>query len=267
MHNKRINKQKIFDAAKIIAHLDKEPTTTNIREHLAFTGSQTTLHKYLREWRLKCFKAYKDNDVSTIEPQELNKLQAENQRLTATIAKMEEHSKIVANEFAKTERKNVELTQRIAKLEAQLSLLDKVYKELKRDKEHLGVMYQDLKEERAVLLGKMERDKDQLIASLREELSQTHQANLQKIQDVSYSGHDMLMQEKVKVINLEEKVKSLSIELSKLQQDFNDANRIVEPLRSQIKQLERLIAENVTIEQLKEYEKKQKSLAFTSNEV
>lgn len=267
MHNKRISKQKIFDTARVIAHLDKEPTLANVREYLAFTGSQTTLHKYLKEWRLECFKAYDPESIKEIVPQEMTKLQTENHRLTETVAKMEGHSRIVANEFAKTERKNVELTQQIAKLEIQLSLLDKEYKELKKDKEHLNIMYQDLKEERAVLLGKMERDKDQLIASLREELSQTHQANLQKIQEVSYSGHDMLMQEKVKVINLEEKAKIQASELAKLQQDFNDANRIVEPLKSQIKQLEKLIAENVTIEQLKEYEKKQKLFAFTSNEV
>lgn len=265
MLKKEITKSKVFDAARVIAHMDREPTMANVREHLAFTGSQTTLHKYLKEWKLKCFKAYDPNCAKDIEQKDFANLQAENQALAATIGKMEEHSKIVASEFAKTERKNVDLTQQVERLESELDLLAKELSEAKKDKEHLENLYRDLKEEREALLGKMERDKDQLIASLREELSQTHQANLQKVQDISYQGHDLLMQEKVKVINLEEKVKGLSGELAKVQQEFNDANRIVEPLKAKIKQLEKMIADNITIEQLKEYQKKEQLLAFTDN--
>ena len=265
MQKNGINKQKIFDAAKIIAHLDKEPTTANVREYLAFTGSQTTLHKYLKEWRLKCFKAYKGNDTGVIEPQEVGKLQIENQSLTATIEKMEGHSRIVASEFTKTERKNVELTKQLARLETQLNLLDKELSEIKKDKEHSDDLYRDLKEEREVLLGRMEKDKDQLIVSLREELQQTHQENLQKIQDISYQGHDLLMREKVKTMNLEEKVNSLMEETTRLQQELSNANKAVDPLRGRIKEMQKLITENLTTEQLLEHEKKQRLLAFTSN--
>jgi hypothetical protein len=262
MRKSIITKQKIFDAAKVIAHLDKEPTMARVREHLAFTGSQTTLHKYLKEWRLSCFKAYDPNCVKGIEQKDIAKLQAENQALATTISKMEDHNKIVAAEFAKTERKNVDLIQIVTRLEQQLALLEKEFNSLKKDKEHLDNTYRDLKEEREVLLGKMEKDKDQLIASLREELCQTHQANLQKIQDVSYQGHDLLMQEKVKTINLEEKIKSLTEEMAKLQQELNYANRAVEPLKTQIKGMEKLIFETLTSEQLRAYEKKQQSLDF-----
>jgi len=266
MQKQRINKQKIFDAAKIVAHLDKEPTTTNVREYLAYTGSQTTLHKYLKEWRMKCFQAYQSDNMLEAAPQEITKLQKENDSLTQIIAKMEEHSKIVANEFAKTERKNIELTQKVVQLESQKTLLEKEFIELKKDKEHTNNLYRDLKEEREILLGKMERDKDQLIASLQEELRQTHQKSLEKIQDISYHGHDLLMQEKVKAMNLEEKNKNLSVEMAKLQLELNNTNRIVEPLKTRIKQLEKLIAENITVEQLKEYERKLQSFIFVNND-
>lgn len=265
MQKERINKQKILDAAKAVAYLDKEPTTTNVREYLAFTGSQTTLHKYLKEWKLKCFQAYEPNYVANTEQQDIASLQAENQTLAATIRKMEEHDKIVAAEFAKTERKNVELAQSLNRLEIQLTLLEEEFSELKKDKEHSDDLYRELREEREVLLDRLERDKDQLIASLREELSQTHRLNLEKIQDVSYHGHDLLMQERVKVMNLEEKIKGLSGELTALQQGLNNANLMVEPLKIQIKQMKKLIAENITIEQLKEYEKKQRALDFMSS--
>lgn len=260
MQKRRIDKQQIFDAAKVIAHMDREPTVAGIRKYLGFTGSETTLHKYLKEWKLKCFKIYDSNCNQEIEQKDIANLKAENQTFVATIAKMEEHNRIVAAEFAKTERKNVELTQKLLQFENQINLLEKELEELKKCKEYLDHSYHDLKEEREVLLGKMEKDKDQLIAALREELSQTHQANLQQIQDVSYRGHDLLMQEKVKVMNLEERVKGLSDELAKLQQQSNEANRIVEPLKTKIKQLEKLIAENITSEQLEEYARKQQVL-------
>lgn len=266
MQKNRTNKQKIFDAAKVIAHLDKEPTTTNVREYLAFTGSQTTLHKYLKEWRLKCFQAYQGNDTSDIEPQEIATLRTENQALTATIAQIQEHNKIVVNEFAKTEKKNVEQTQSLTQLKTQLKLLEEKYSELKKDKEHSDNLYKELKEEREILLGRMEKDKDWLIASLREELSQTHQTNLQKIQDVSYSGHDLLMHEKVKTMNLEEKVQSLTEDIARLKQELDNANKVVEPLKGQIKGLQKLVTENLTSKQLREHEKKQQLLEFMGDQ-
>lgn len=262
---RRINKQIVFDAAKVIAHLNKEPTTTNVREYLSFTGSQTTLHKYLKEWRLKCFQAYDHNNVSTLEHQEGAKLQEENRSLAATIGKMEEHNTIVAGEFAKTEKKNIELTQRVKQLDTKLHLEEEQLAGLKKDNGHLDNLYRELKEERAILLGKMEQDKDRLIASLREELKQTHQANLQKIQDVSYYGHDILMQEKVKAMNLEERIKALTEGMGKLQQELSNAKTVVEPLKYQIKEMQKLITENFTSEQLHAYEKKQQLLAFTSS--
>lgn len=265
MKKNKVNKQKIFDAAKVIAHMDKEPTTTNVREYLAFTGSQTTLHKYLKEWRLKCFKVYDANCIGNVEQKDIANLQAENQTLSATLGKMQEHSKIVASEFAKTERKNVELTQKLEQLQNQIKLLEKELDALKKDKEHSDNLYLDLKEERETLLGRMERDKDQLIASLREELRQTHQTNLEKIQDVSYHGHDLLMQEKVKTMNLEEKVKFLAEDTTRLEQELTSANQAVDPLKVRIKQMERLIAENLTSEQLRDYEKKLRELDFASS--
>ena len=240
MQKQRITKQKIFDAAKVIAHMDKEPTIASVREHLAFTGSETTLHKYLKEWKLKCFQLYESNHIKSVEQKDFADLQIKNQELTETIAKLEEHNKIVAAEFAKTERKNVDLNQSVVKLEDKLTLLEKELDDLKKDKEHLDNLYQNLKEEREVLLGRMEKDKDQLIASLREELRQTNQTSLEKIQDVSYNGHELLMQEKVKTINLEEKIKSLAEDQTRLQQELDNANQVLSPLKSRIKQLENL---------------------------
>jgi hypothetical protein len=265
MQKQRINKQKVFAAAKGIAHLNKEPTTTNVRAYLAFTGSQTTLHKYLKEWRMKCFQAYDPTSVREVVSQEVSKLQIENQALVETMAKMEEQKRLVAHEFAKTERKNVELTQKVIQLETEINLLKKELNALRKDKEHADSLYHELKAEREVLLSRIEKDKDYLIDSLREELHQAHQINLQKIQDISYQGHELLMQEKVKALNLEEKVKSLLGDITRLQQELDRANQIAGPFKDKIKQLERVIAENLTTEQLREYAKKCQEQELRSN--
>lgn len=53
-----LTKQKVYHAAKMLAQKGMEPTTVKVREYLAFTGSQTTLVKYLKAWKLKCFQNY-----------------------------------------------------------------------------------------------------------------------------------------------------------------------------------------------------------------
>lgn len=124
--------------------------------------------------------------------------------------------------------------QQLTTLSTQFNSLANEHAELKNAKEHLVQLYQELKDERTVLFGKMERDKDLLIQSLREELKQSHQASLKEITEVSYNGHDALMREKVKTINLEEKIKVLTEELSKQQQELLNTNKILQPLKIQI---------------------------------
>jgi chromosome segregation ATPase len=265
MTNARITKQKVFDTAKYIALKGIEPTTANVREYLAFTGSQTTLHKYLKEWKLKCFQSYGINGSLDLEQKDLATFKAEKQTLETTITKMEEHNKIVALEFAKTEKLNVELTQKLTHVTTQFHLLEKSQDELKTTQEYMEQMYKELKEERNILIAKMERDKDQLINSLREELKQSHQASLKEITDVSYNGHDALMQEKVKTINLEEKVKSLTEDLTKQQQEWLHANKMLQPLKTQIQWYQKFMSEVLTSEQLQEYEKKKQLLEFENN--
>jgi phage shock protein A len=73
------------------------------------------------------------------------------------------------------------------------------------------------------------------------------------------------MQEKVKSINFEEKVKDLTANLNRLQQELTNAHRVVEPLKVQIRELQQLIADNLTNEQLQAYAKKQQLLLFTGD--
>ena len=121
--NIRITRQKVFYAARIIASKGEEPTVANIRAYLATSGSQTTIHKYLKEWKLKCFQATSiDSDVAT--SQDVVVLKAENKELELALARLQEQNKVISSDLIKTERKNIELNYKTAQAEQQLGILE-----------------------------------------------------------------------------------------------------------------------------------------------
>lgn len=171
----------------------------------------------------------------------------------------------MVNELAKTEKKNITLANELAQSKKLNNILQTQCHEFEQSLKHIETSYQALKEERTVLLGKMEQDKDRLIESLREELKQSHQASLAEIKNVSFNSHDLLMQEKVVSINLKEQVKGLTEELNKQQQTLIQANNMIGPLIKEINWFRKFITEILTFEQLQEYEKKKHALDFMSN--
>ena len=64
MKEKPLTRDDIFMAADIVASTHVMPTITNVRELLG-RGSETTLLKFLREWKEVLIKTY----AKTIEPQ------------------------------------------------------------------------------------------------------------------------------------------------------------------------------------------------------
>lgn len=49
---KIVTREMIFNAAIEIAKGNEMPTITTIREALFYCGSNTTIHKYLKEWKM-----------------------------------------------------------------------------------------------------------------------------------------------------------------------------------------------------------------------
>lgn len=265
MPNAKLTKQDIFKAAQSMVAKGTMPTQDKIREYLG-SGSRGTIHKYLQQWKLSCYRNYKTEHAHTAIPEQVViKLENEKQQLKATIAKLEAQNKVTALEFAKTEKKNIELAQKLAQIETQFEILEGQFNELAIEGKHTTESYQALKEERTTMLNKIEKDKDQLIDSLREELKLSHQASLEQIKTISYDGHDLLMQEKVKTLNLQEQIKPMAQEIIKLREELERANKINQPLKKEIDWLQRLMGEMLTSEQLQEYEKKKQLAEFARN--
>jgi septal ring factor EnvC (AmiA/AmiB activator) len=250
----KVTKQKVFTAAKHIALRNQEPTTKSVRAYLAFTGSQTTIHKYLKEWKLQCFKNYGVEEDYSL-PADIAAIRAENQELKKSVINTKEHNQIISQELARTEKKNLELTQKLVTIEAETRELKAKYQATFQKAEQLESLYRHITEERTILLKQMAEEKDLLIASLRAELKEAHQLSLKEIQDTSYHGHDLLMQEKVKTYNLQEEVKTLTTKLNKLQQALVQTETTIAPLKKRLAQSEKFISEVITVEQMQAYEK------------
>ena len=260
----RITRQKVFKAAKVIALKGKEPTLADVRAYFAGCGSQTTIHKYLKEWKLKCFQASGvDSDFTTGEG--VTELTAAKEALVLTVAKLQEQNQVISNELIKTERKNIELNHSVTQQAQQLQLLEKQYKEAEQRAQQLAELNQNIKAERDTALDKITKKQDKLIDSLREELKQSHQASLAQIKETSFNSHDVLMQEKVITINLQEQVKTLNAKVAELKQELDKAYHTVLPLRKEVERQRKFITEVVTFEQLQAYEKFKLAADFESN--
>ncbi len=103
-----LTKQDVFKAAEAIITKGLTPTQDNVRGYLG-RGSRGTIHKYLQQWKLACFRNNKTvYELST--EQNFAKFHQEKQQLEVAIANLQEQNKIITMELAKTEKENIVLT-------------------------------------------------------------------------------------------------------------------------------------------------------------
>ncbi len=114
--------------------------------------------------------------------------------------------------------------------------------------------YNDLKNERETTLQKVLEDKNAQIESLSLELKEMHTLHLDMIRDVGRKGDDSIMEEKVKSIYLNDKIKELQDEVLILKAGFEKAEKVKLPLQRELKRQEALIKQFVTWEQLETFE-------------
>ena len=62
MPKKIISKQQIIKAAQDLVSNNLNPTLLSIRKKLNYCGSDSTIHKYLSQWKTECFKSMLQED-------------------------------------------------------------------------------------------------------------------------------------------------------------------------------------------------------------
>ena len=79
MPKKIISKQQIIKAAQIIVANNFNPTVIAVRKQLNYCGSGSTIHKYLSQWKMACFKNMlereniKESEPTSLEINELER--------------------------------------------------------------------------------------------------------------------------------------------------------------------------------------------------
>lgn len=218
-----ISQAEVFEAATKIAASGAMPTVASIRQNLG-RGSETTLHKYLQEWKSYLLKSaarigqnanlslLKENNTlrQNLEElsQNLNDYSSEMQNLEQANAKLELQNSQLMQE-------NLQQTATIASLQAQIV-------NMRVTNEHASHEYQQT-------LDKIIADKNQIIHSLQEEMRQTQADAIEKMREYSFKEHDLLIHERVKIINLQADVTRLKAIVSKVK----DANLLVAEEESQ----------------------------------
>ena len=128
-------------------------------------------------------------------------------------------------------------------------------------KDLLATLCHELKTTFSNDLDKILNDKNKVIDQLQEEIRDLNQISIQTVRQTSSDAHDLLMQEKVKTLNLEEKVGQLKKQLDQQQNEVLTIHKVWQernqPLNKQLAWQQQIIAALIDPEDLKNYEKAQ----------
>jgi hypothetical protein len=207
MTKKTISKQQVIEAAKLLVANGHNVTLIAIRQQLGHSGSLSTIHKYLSQWKQQCFKRMVTNTDETSSNDLI--LIEEFRALKLELQKQISRNEIYANELINTETTIIKLTEANQQLQATVQQLQTNLDTVTKEKVILEDCYQKLTKEIVSNRDATILQQEQTIESLRQEIQTINQTSFNAVQQISFAGHDALLQEKVKSLNLEEKVKEL----------------------------------------------------------
>jgi hypothetical protein len=210
---KPITGDEIFSVATKIAAGGIMPTTASIRAALG-RGSETTLHKYLQEWKTLLLKhagrLSQNTNLSLLD---------ENKLLRSNVEALSENLSIYSQDLLKLEQDNANLTQENNELKAELQDHALMLESLKVQNFSMQEMLSKLSIERAETIEQILADKNKLIESLRDELHQVQIDAIEKVRDYSFKDRDLLITQQIKNQNLEIELNRLKSVISKLPEE------------------------------------------------
>ena len=178
-------------------------------------GSYSTIGPIFNEIKIKFDNFAKIDELCKqfkLKRHNANKLFNENSELKAQLNLLQQH-----NEALEKEMHN--LKEKVTKIEIEKNFTEK--------------LYQELKQEREIILSDIKEGKDQQIAMLLEELSATHKENSKQFSDFSFSYEDKLVKKEVELINLKSKLEDVNRKLQKYQDDAMPQNNIIQNLKKE----------------------------------
>ena len=207
-----INQAEVFASAIKIAAQGQMPTTANIRQELG-RGSETTLHKYLQEWKTLLLKnaarVWQNTKLSLLDENKI--LRGNLDELTASLAnyakqlqELEWANSTLSDENAvlKNERQQQALT--IATLQAKVEILEQTIEQSTQGN--------------LQIISTLMADKNHMLESLQNEMRQTQVDAIEKMREASFKEHDLLIQERVKILNMQTELARLQAMMPKVKE-------------------------------------------------
>jgi len=234
--NNSLNKKVVFEAANRLSASLKMPTIRDLREELGGSGSETTLHKYLNQWKIELLKMAPNLREDTVgDNEKLGSTKEDIKALTQALENQQSEKKILSVELIKSEKENLNLKVHNQQLQKELKVVTEEHKILTIKCEHLEKLCQAITQERQAIAAAVLQDQSQKIEALQLELRQVNQDSLEQIKKMGFAGDDAMIREKVKTINLEDKVHSLTEQVKALEKSLTIEKAASESLRQHIK--------------------------------
>ena len=223
MPKKIISKQQIIKAAQNLVSNNLNPTLLAIRKKLNYCGSDSTIHKYLSQWKIECFKSMLQENCK----EENRQISQEPNELERSL-KLDLHKQIQRNEEYTQELIHAEKT--IAVLKEDNHKLQTINQEIQLDLKEAITIKATLVQVNQEIQSKLDLNEhkniqkmQRTIDDLRVELKVLNETSLIALRETSNHGHEALMQEKVTSINLQAKIDSLTKDLLESKKQLHEA--------------------------------------------
>ena len=246
----KVTQETVIAAAKALVDQGQEPTLARVRAYLGNCGSQTTLHKYLKKWKQACLKSslYPAGEGSA-SISILEEKRTLEQRLQQQSLQSEQYAK----ELIQAEKSLMAYKLENQALKKENNQLQSELKEALALQNHFESLCGTIQEEREAFYNKELGEKNRLILLLQEELKAINLQALTEIREMGYNRDDAIMQEKVKIINLQEKIIKITEENKASLVELNKIKGAYQKLLRQCNQYQRIVQENVPEEVQKRY--------------
>ena len=243
----RLSEGEIFMAANKIAQRSHMPTIKAICFQLNDNGSETTIPKYLMEWKkalLKKAEVYEG--IGRVSFNDAKRLIQERILLKNSLEQQTKNNEVLTSDLLIAEREIAKLKEECYGYQKDLDEI----KSIKKDHEQIKITCEEVLLERKTAIDKILADKNQFIEALRVELQETHKENLEQARNWSYQQDEVLIQEKVKSLNLSGQVKTLNEELKQVSLELEKVKNMVEPLKREVLRQKKIIEDQVDFNRL-----------------
>ena len=204
-----INKEAVFKAAKNLTEHGVFPTQSRVREHLGH-GSMRDIGFYLREWKQQCMAANKSSPILQEElayaTLETENLENSNKKLIKQQKELQLQLEEISGKLKATEKKAHKWQLEAEKLQVELGAQKHLDQQFQEKYHNMENMLQEKAKDIELIVS----DKNELIASLRQELKETTHQAIVEAREYSYLQNDKLMEIKIEKLNLQEEIKLLN---------------------------------------------------------